>query len=306
MKILRKEDVIIFVCAIVLFSFYSISQAAEEYPLYVGWARADITPERPVNLVGQGNKRISTHVEDRLTATVLALETKGEDGPKEQAIMVSCDLCYIKEAIQKRIQDIISKRIDDFDSSKLFLNATHTHTGPGVLDGTFYGLYDVSKDEGVMKASEYGDFFVDRVAEAVVNAWKNRKRGQMSWGLGQAVVGHNRRAVYFDGSAKMYGNTDDPNFSNIEGYEDHGVEMIFFWDMSGILKGMIINIACPAQETESKICVSADFWYDAREEIWNTFPNLYIFLPSVVLREIYLHIYFIVSVQSRRCLNERS
>lgn len=177
MKTLRQKAIIIFVCAVAPFSFHNILQAADEYPLYFGWARADITPARPVNLVGQGRKRISTHVEDRLTATVLALETRGENGPKEQAIMVSCDLCYIKEAIQKRLQSIISKKLNDFDSSKLFLNATHTHTGPGVLDGTFYGLYDVSKDQGVMKASEYGDFFVERVAEAVVKAWNSRQRG---------------------------------------------------------------------------------------------------------------------------------
>ena len=56
--------------------------------LYVGWSMADITPERPVALTGQLHKRISESVQDRLTATVLALETIGDDGQKEQAVMV--------------------------------------------------------------------------------------------------------------------------------------------------------------------------------------------------------------------------
>ena len=35
-----------------------------------------------------------------------------------------------------------------------------------------------------MKASEYAEFFVDRVAQAVVEAWQGRKPGGLSWALG--------------------------------------------------------------------------------------------------------------------------
>ena len=48
--------------------------------LYVGWGQVDITPTRPVALVGQMHKRISKGVLDSLTATVLAIETVGENG----------------------------------------------------------------------------------------------------------------------------------------------------------------------------------------------------------------------------------
>jgi hypothetical protein len=30
---------------------------------------------------------------------------------------------------------------------------SNTHTGPGLVDSTFKGFYDVSQDAGVMKAS---------------------------------------------------------------------------------------------------------------------------------------------------------
>ena len=52
--------------------------------------------------------------------------------------------------------------------------------------------------------------------------WKSRKPGLVGWGLGHAVVAQNRRAVYADGHAQMYGRTDQPDFRRIEGYEDHG------------------------------------------------------------------------------------
>jgi hypothetical protein len=242
---------------------------AIEQTLYVGWASADITPQQPVALIGQLKKRISQSVLDPLTATVLALETRGENGQPEQAIMVSCDVLYIRKPIQERLRSLIEPKLPDFNADKLLMNATHTHTAPGFIDGAFKGLYDVSQDEGVMKASEYASFFLERVAEAVVAAWQGRQPGGMSWALGHAVVGLNRRAHYFDGSSIMYGPTQQDNFSHIEGYEDHGVEMLFFWGPSQTPTGVIVNLACPSQETEGLGAISADFWHDTRKEIRN-------------------------------------
>ena len=245
----------------------SVEEQSTEQSLYVGWASLDITPQQPVALVGQMTKRISQSVRDPLTATVLALETRGDSGKREQAIMVSCDVAFIRKPIQERLRALIKPKLPDFNADKLFMNATHTHTAPGFIDGAFYGLYDVSQDEGVMKASEYASFFLERISEAVVEAWRSRQPGGMSWALGHAVVGLNRRAHYFDGSTVMYGSTRKDNFSNIEGYEDHGVEMLFFWGPGQVLKGIVINLACPSQETEGLSVISADFWHDTRKEI---------------------------------------
>ena len=249
-------------------------------PLYAGWASADITPERPVNLVGQLHKRIARSARDPLTATALALETRGEAGDGEQAILVSCDACMIRKPIQERLRAMVGPDLPDFDVGKLFLNATHTHTAPGFIDGAFKGLYDVSKDEGVMKASEYAEFFLPRVAEAVVAAWRNRRRGGMSWALGHAAVGWNRRAHYFDGSSRMYGNANQEDFSNIEGGEDHAVEMMFFWEGKGKLTGVVINAACPSQETEGISEISADYWHDVRRELRKRHSSGLFILPQ--------------------------
>ena len=249
-------------------------------PLYVGWARVDITPDRPVALIGQLHKRISQKVRDPLTATALALETRGQDGQREQAILVSCDVLFIRKAVQDRLKEIVRTKLADFESEKLFLNATHTHTAPGFGDQDFEDLYDVSKDEGVMKASQYADFFVERLTRVVVDAWQSRKPGGMSWALGHAVVGQNRRAHYFDGSSIMYGKTNRADFANLEGYEDHAVEMLFFWDQDKTLTGVVVNIACTAQETEGLSEVSADFWHDVRLEMRRRFSKDLFLLPQ--------------------------
>ena len=81
-----------------------------------------------------------------------------------------------------------------------------------------------------MQPAEYAEFLAARVAEAAVKAWESRKPGRVGWGLGHAVVAQNRRSVYADGRAQMYGATDRPDFRGIEGPEDQGVEVLFFWD----------------------------------------------------------------------------
>ena len=162
--------------------------AGKGQPLLVGWASVDITPPGPVALVGQLHKRISTGVRDPITATVLALEERG-DGGREQAVMVSCDLISSPRAIQQRLQQKVQALLPDLDAGKLFINATHTHIAPGLLDAKFKGLYDVSKNPGVMKASEYAEVFLDRVAKAVVQAWQSRGPGELSWAMARRWSG---------------------------------------------------------------------------------------------------------------------
>ena len=128
-----------------------------------------------------------------------------------------------------------------------------------------------------MQPAEYVEFLLERLGNVVVQAWDGRKPGGVSWALGHAVVGHNRRAVYADGTAQMYGDTATPRFRNIEGYEDHGVEMLFFWDKEQKLTAVAINIACPSQEVESRSTVNADFWHDVREELHKRYgEDLYV------------------------------
>jgi hypothetical protein len=65
----------------------------------------------------------------------------------------------------------------------------------------------------------------------------------------------------------MYGKTDRLDFSQVEGDTDHAVELLFFWDVSGKLTGIVVNLACTAQETENLSEVSADFWHEVRLEL---------------------------------------
>ncbi len=238
--------------------------------LQVGWATTDITPAKPVSVVGFFAKRISTGVRDPLTATALALESRRPDGVAEQAILVSCDLLWIRRSTQDRVRRLLKDRVAGFDVDKMLLNATHTHQGPLQESGVFGPSHDVTPQEqaqGVMTGDRYGAFLAERLAEVAARAWNGRKPGGVSWAIDQAVVGFNRRFVYFDGSAKMLTPVNTAQFDCVEGVEDHGLGLLFFWDPERRLTGMAINVACPAQSEQGGTLISADFWTDVREEI---------------------------------------
>ena len=240
--------------------------------LHVGWATTSITPDQPVALSGQFHKRISERVETPVTATALALETHNAEGVIEQSIMVSCDLVLIADHIQPRLRKMLEDRLPGFDLKKLFLNATHSHSAPATRA---IAWYDVT-EPGVMKPPAYVDFMLKKITTVVETAWKNRTLGGVSWGLGHAVVGSNRRMVYRTargqppfggGTAAMYGRNNVPDFLSVEGSEDTGIEMLFFWDDKQALTGCVLNVACPSQVRESARYVSSDYWGKVRRQM---------------------------------------
>jgi hypothetical protein len=242
----------------------TILPAAE---LLFGSATADITPDQPVALAGQFSTRISKKVETPIVAAAIAIERREDGQPPDHAIMIACDLVAIRGGVQDKVRAKLAPSLPGVDVRKVFLSATHTHTAPvttELLDNP--NLYDIPR-EGVMQPGAYVEFLTDRLAEVAARAWKNRQPGGVSWTLGHAVVGQNRRAVYADGRAQMYGKTGQPNFRNIEGGEDHAVETLFFWDTAKKLRAVAINLACPAQEVEGRSNLNADYWHEAREQL---------------------------------------
>lgn len=236
-------------------------EATGESVLLVGTATTDITPEGPVALHGQFHLRIAREAETPLTANVLALESRRGDESVDMAVMVSCDLIAIPDELLGLVREDLQKRLPELDANKVFLNGTHTHTAPVMTSGQ----YEIP--EGVTEPEVYRAFLVERIADAIQKAWSSRTPGSVTWGLGYAVVAYNRRAVYADGSATMYGRTGVPEFRRIEGYEDHDVDSLFFWDADGKLLSIAINVPCPSQVVESRTAINADFWHPVREAL---------------------------------------
>lgn len=226
--------------------------------LHLGAATVDITPDRPVALSGQRHVRISKTPATPIQVSALALESREGDRVLDQAIFVSCDLVAIRQGILAQVREKLAPRLPDFPIDKIFLAATHTHTAPVMVEGRYV------LPEDILQPAEFADFLTTRVAEAAETAWKARVPGRVAWGQSQAVLAQNRRPYYADGTAVMYGKVDKPEFRGIEGYEDHSVDVLYFWDRSDQLVATVINVPCPAQEVGGGSAVHADFWDPTR------------------------------------------
>jgi hypothetical protein len=232
--------------AIVFFPFTSgtrdgaaLAQPGRSGRLHFGWAATSITPDKPVALAGQYSTRITGNVRDPVTATALAIETRDDAGGIDQVVFVSCDLVAIRPGVVERMRGRLESLAPDLDASKVIVSATHSHTAPALADARetdwhahdFSGswAYRIPRDaKEVMQPAEYLLFLAERLGTVVARPWESRKPGSTSWALSHAVVAHNRRAVYADGSARMYGNTAEADFSHIEGASDHSVDILFF------------------------------------------------------------------------------
>lgn len=271
--------------------------------LKIGWAQTDITPNRPVILGGYWHARVTKEVLDPVTATALAIESTPGKGEKNYAVMVSCDLVYISRELCDSVRTRIRSELKSFDPQHVFISATHTHTAPDIVNtpagiGATLAAYktSISKrkdseaeakfgqwpwfDLDIMSPADYTEFAADRIAGAIKEAWENRQAAGMAYGKGDAVVCRNRRMTYSDGTTKLYGDARLPDFRHVEGYEDHSVYAMMTYDRNQKLTGMIVNLPCPAQVTESIRKISADFWHETREELRRRFGKDLFILPQ--------------------------
>lgn len=234
--------------------------------LRIGMATRDFTPDRPAMIHGQMHVRIGREAKDPLTMTAMAVEGAGGTG----AVMISCDLCSIPAALMDRVRKGLAQSAPEIPAHAIVMAGTHTHESLVLEDGAY-----THPGGDVMTPLECLARVADRAVEAATAAWKARVPRQVGRAFGHAVVGHNRRACYADGSARMYGATNRPDFTWIEAGEDHSLDMLFIWEPSGRLAGIVLGIPCPSQVEEHLSVFSADFWHDIRVDLRQRFgPEL--------------------------------
>jgi hypothetical protein len=285
-----------FILSIIIVFVHATGSLASDSPpqegtLKIGWAAADITPTKPVLIAGQFHARLSEGVMDPIAATALAIEsTKG--GSSVGAIMISCDYVSISDGLRGRanLRDRVRQLLKDLSPNikqeDIMINATHTHAAPLLSSESdvekIYGvsLKMMAPGVDVMSPAEYSEFAALRIADAARKAWTNRKKGGISFGLSTALIGHNRLQAENSGKSVMYGSTNRPDFSHIEGYEDHYVNLLYTWDDKSKLTGVVINVAVPSQVSEHSYLISADFWHDTRVKAHETLGKDVYILPQ--------------------------
>jgi hypothetical protein len=267
----------------------------------IGWAETDITPDKPVALEGQFAERISDYVEKPLTATAMAV-----DSGVEQMVLCSVDLVGVAAPLCADIRKRLENNGMGLDPMKVVISAIHTHTGPGytgrgmnassrytnqknsfrvLLEGElppdkrYIESANVSENNEIMRPDALLAFLSERIAKTVLEAWQNRTEGSYSNAFGRAAVGMCRRAVYNDGSAQMWGDTNTAVFTELEGGNDSGIELLYVFDSKQKLTGVVANLACPAQCVQHRLFVSPDFWGEVKLLLRKRFGEDLFLLP---------------------------
>ena len=242
--------------------------------LRIGWAMNDISTDKPVQLAGTYNVRVSKGLRDPLMTTALAID----DG-NDCVVFLSLDLLHVPPHVAERVRKRVKAEIPDLPPEKILFNAVHVHTGVH-----FYRGDKKLRDE-------YCDYLVSQIVKSIKEAWSSRAPGQIAYGYDLVVTAFNRRIVYFNerkgaigsaprGKATLHGRTDVDDFSHVEGGADPFANYFFTYDMKGELTGAIVNVGYTAQVSISDLYISSDTWNDMRMLMAKKHPGVFI-LPQV-------------------------
>lgn len=249
----------------------------------IGWAEVDITPKEKISLAGQFFERISDEVESELKAVAMAVESGDEQ-------MIICALDLV--SVGQNLHDAVKKRVAEatgLAETKIITSAIHTHTSyvyareaATTTNAKSYVESRLPEDmkyvplvsgESCMDPTDALMLLIDKASEACILAWNNRKNAYYKNAFGRVAVGMCRRVCYDDGSAKMWGDTNHANFTELEGGNDSGMELIFTFDEDKKITGVVANIACPAQVVEHRSFISSDYWGKVRDNIKKKFGD---------------------------------
>lgn len=233
--------------------------------LMAGWGQADITPRGgAVSLCGQFETRITTEIRDPMQAVALMLEKDGV-----RSIWVGCDLIEAFAVLTREVEDLLKDMLPGFEPGQISIAGTHIHTGPyvdrtGLLSLT--GDEGQKEDEGTLTTAECRTQVAKGIAEAVMRAYRDLTESEMGLAIAHIITGVNRRVVYKDGTAKMYGDVHTDQFLKMESRDGGPSQFLYVYRAADHkLTGVVANVPCTAQCDESANYITADYWGVVRE-----------------------------------------
>jgi hypothetical protein len=209
----------LFLLLLTLVRAFAASPAEPTVP--VGVARVDISPIRPVRLMGylsRADLPPPTNVVQRLHARALAI---GQG--TQTVVMVTIDNCILPGALTAELHGRIGRRTG-LTPAQLAFTVTHTHCAP-CLTGAAPNIFarDLTPDDQTA-IDDYTRFFLDQVETAVIAALADRRPALLAWGQGSVGFARNRRTA--------------------GGPVDHDLPLLRIREPDGTLRAAFVNYAC--------------------------------------------------------------
>lgn len=190
--------------------------------LQVGYAKVNINPMLGIGVHGYYVPRYAKGFLDDLEAHAVALSCADET-----VLMISVDLCLIDNKSFAKLAAGISKA-SGLPKEKIFMSATHTHTGPLIAPTTAFDA-----DEKLI--DEYAQFLQQRLADLSVLALNDLKPARMGFIEVKAPdrIAYIRRYKMKDGTTCTCPPINDPNIDHPIGELDQRVHLTRFDQENG-------------------------------------------------------------------------
>ena len=157
--------------------------------LLAGVGKADITPRPGMPTAGYAtNGNFGMGFRTRLYARVIYL--KPVNG--RPVALVQCDLLAGSEMVPRRLAELVAKRTD-LDVGGIMMSGTHTHSGPGNLFGSNFYVKHASNAAGL--DPKFFDFVTDQVAQAIIDAYNDRRPARIATGSAEAYNFTRNRSI---------------------------------------------------------------------------------------------------------------
>ena len=215
----------------------------------VGTAWEDITPDRPLALLGQMNVRMAERTRDPLTVNAVVFEDD-----ENRVAVLSVDVCFLPIALVKEMQTTCAAG-GRIDADSVVISATHTHVAPCTTD-RFVGD----------AAPEFLATLKSAAANAVSRAIDDLEEAEIFSGAGWLDhMGWNRRGLREDGAGHMYWGSWREGFVGIEGPRDGQVGVICARRDDGSVKAVVSSFSTHPNTLESESFYSADIPGEVRK-----------------------------------------
>lgn len=223
-----------------------------------GTSRMTITPQEPIWMAGYASRNhASEGVLIDLNAKALALE----DAKGNRVVLITADILGFPKKLSDRIRDGIASKYG-LDRSHIILSASHTHTGPVLIDALFdmYPL-DEQQTEVIRK---YSDNLVEKLVNLTGQALKSLAPAQIYAQNGITRFQVNRR-----------NNTEKTlnALTELKGPNDYSVPVLKVTDEAGNLKTVLFGYACHATVL-STYQLSGDYPGFAQLEVEKLHPGV--------------------------------
>lgn len=198
---------------------------------HAGIARADITPQVGMRMIGYAVREGVSHaIDEPLTVTALAIRGLDDNGAANTVIIMAADVAQLS----LRFAGVVRKSCGDavgIPPSNILINVNHTHSSPSTPDYNTHGPAEQLEME-----REYGELFLGRCVQAGRESVAGLQPARLGVGWSECNGNINRRQKMPNGDVLL---GEDP-----DGYRDGSVGVLRVDDLNGTPLAIAFRYSC--------------------------------------------------------------